>query len=71
MAGIDIGGVASWIIAALMGLGILWAVKRDLLRAQYSLGNTALPMENLGLIIFLAALALGGFYFLKDIGRKL
>jgi len=28
-------------------------------------------MENLGLIIFLAAIGLGAFYFLKDVGRKI
>lgn len=71
MSGLDIGGVASWLLAAGLGLGILWAINDGMLRAQYSLGSTSVPMENLGLIIFLAAIGLGAFYFLKDVGRKL
>jgi hypothetical protein len=70
MAGIDIGGVASWLLAAGLGLGILWAINDGLLKTQYSLGSTSIPMENLGLIIFLAAIGLGAFYFLKDVLRK-
>lgn len=42
-----------------------------MLRTQYSLGSTSVPMEDLGLIIFLGAIGLGLFYFLQDIGRKL
>jgi hypothetical protein len=71
MGGLDIGGVASWLLAAGLGLGILWAINEGMLRTQYSLGSTSVPMENLGLIIFLGAIGLGGFYFLQDIGRKL
>jgi uncharacterized protein HemY len=70
MAGIDLGGVASWLLAAALGLGILWAINEGMLRAQYSLGTISIPMNNLGLVIFLAAIALGGFYFLTDIVRK-
>ena len=71
MGGLDIGGVASWLLAAGLGLVILWAINEGMIRAQYSLGSTLIPMENLGLIVFLGAIGLGGFYFLQDIGRKL
>lgn len=70
MAGIDLGGVASWIIVALMGLGILWAINEGMLKAQYSLGNVSIPMDSIGILIFLAAIGLGGFYFVTDVLRK-
>jgi uncharacterized transporter YbjL len=71
MAGLDIGGVASWLLAAGLGLGILWAINEGMLRTQYSLRSTSVPIENVGLIIFLAAIGLEAFYFLKDVGRKI
>ena len=71
MAGIDLGGVASWIIAALMGLGILWATNKGMLKTQYSFGEASIPMENVGTLIFLVAIGLGCFYFLIDVVRKI
>ena len=71
MAGIDLGGVSSWLIAAVLGLGILWAVNKGLVKSQYSLADISIPMDNLGLIIFLLALILGAFYFFTDVSRKI
>ena len=70
MAGIDPAGVASWVIAALMGLGILGAVNEGMLKTQYSLGDVSIPMNNIGVLIFLAAIALGGFYFVIGVLRE-
>lgn len=70
MAGIDLGGVASWIVAASLGLGILWAIGQGMLNAQYSLGDLSIPLDNIGLLIFLTAIALGGFYFVTDVMNK-
>ena len=70
MTGIDLGGVASWIIVALMGLGILWAINEGMLKTQYSLGDVSIPMDNIGILIFLAAIGLGGFHFVTDVLRK-
>lgn len=71
MAGFDFGGVSSWLLTAGLGLVILWAINEGLLRSQYSLGSASVPMDNIGLIIFIAALGLGALYFLMDIGRKI
>jgi hypothetical protein len=70
MAGFDLGGVASWIVAAALGLGILWAIGEGMLNPVYSLGDIPVPLDNIGLLIFLAAIALGGFYFLTDVLSK-
>ena len=70
MAGIDPGGVASWVIAALMGLGVLWAVNKGILKTQYSVGDVSISMDSVGILIFLAAITLGGFYFVIGVSRK-
>ena len=70
MAGIDPAGVASWVIAALMGLGILWAVNESVLKAQYSVGDVSISMDSVGILIFLAAIVLGGFHFVIGVSRK-
>ena len=70
MAGIDPAGVASWVIAALMGLGILWAVNNGVLKIQYSVGDVSISMDSVGILIFLAAIVLGGFHFVIGVSRK-
>ena len=70
MAGIDPAGVASWVIAALMGLGILLAINEGMLKAQYSVGGVSISMDSAGILIFLAAIVLGGFHFVIGVSRK-
>jgi nitrogen fixation-related uncharacterized protein len=70
MSDIELGSVASWIIAAVIGLGILWAVKGGMLKTQYLLGDVSIPMETIGILVFLLAIGLGGFYFVTDVLRK-
>ena len=70
MAGMDLGGVASWVIAALMGLGILLAVNEGMLKTQYSVGDVSISMDSVGILIFLAAITLGGFHFVIGVLRK-
>ena len=70
MSGIDPGGVASWVIAALMGLGILGAVNEGMLKTQYSVGDVSISMDSVGILIFLAAIVLGGFHFVIGVLRE-
>jgi len=70
MSDIELGGVASWITAALIGLGILWAINEGMLKTQYLFGDVSIPMETIGVLIFLVAIGLGGFYFVTDVLRK-
>ena len=70
MAGIDLGGVASWVIAALMGLGILGAVNEGMLKTQYSVGDVSISMDSVGILIFLTAIVLGGFHFIIGVLRE-
>ena len=70
MTGIDPAGVASWVTAALMGLGILWAVNEGVFKTQYSVGDVSISMDSVGILIFLAAIVLGGFHFVIGVSRK-
>ena len=70
MSGIDPGGVASWVIAALMGLGILWAVNEGVLKIQYSVSDVSISMDSAGILIFLVAIVLGGFHFVIGVLRE-
>lgn len=67
---VDIGGLPSWILVLGIGIGILWAISNGMLDATYRIGESALPMESLGGLLVIAAILLGAFYFLKDIGNK-
>lgn len=71
MAKVDLGGLPSWIVVCLIGLGILWGINENMLKTRYALGDLAVPMEDIGVLLFLAAICLGGFYFLKDVSGKL
>lgn len=70
MSGVNLGDAPSWILTLVIGLGILWAVSNGNLEGAYRVGEFNLPMDDLGGLLVVGALLLGGFYFLKDIGRK-
>jgi hypothetical protein len=61
MSTIDISDLPSWILVILMGLGLSWASSNGIL-TQY---------EGLGRLLVFGGVALGVFYFYKDISNKL
>lgn len=67
---LDLGDTPSWITILVIGLGILWALSNGVLDPAFSVGEITLPMEDLGTFLVVGALVLGGFYFLKDVARK-
>lgn len=60
MAGINLGDLPSWILVLLIGLGLRWADTNGILQQTHDLGN----------LMILAGLLLGGFYFYTDISNK-
>lgn len=70
MTTINIGGIASWILFAILGIGILWAANEGYILSEYSLADNTIPMDTLGLGILLIAVGLGVLYFLMDISNK-
>jgi hypothetical protein len=69
--GISLGDAPSWILALVVGLGILWGVTNGMLDTTYSIEGLSLPMESLGGLLVIGAILLGGFYFLQDITNKI
>ncbi|WP_459822451.1 hypothetical protein [Halorubrum luteum] len=67
---LNLGDPPSWILVLLIGLGILWALSNGILDPAFSVGDLTLPMEDLGSLLVVGALVLGGFYFLQDVLRK-
>jgi hypothetical protein len=70
MSGITLGDAPSWILVVVIGIGILAGLNEGILKYQYSLGNANIPIESIGTLMLVGGLALGGFYFMKDISNK-
>lgn len=67
---INLGDPPSWIMVLIIGLAVLAGISNGTLSANYTFGTTSLPLGQLGVLMIGGALALGLFYFLMDISRK-
>jgi len=67
---VNLGEPPSWIVILVIGLGILWALSNGMIDPAYSVSDFTLPMEDLGTLLVIGAVLLGGFYFIQDVARK-